>query len=33
MELKKQAPGFDIPAYEQNNILGYPVDYLLGNFT
>ena len=33
MELKKQAPGFDIPQYEQNNILGYPVDYLLGNFT
>ena len=33
MELKKQAPGYDIPAYEQNNILGYPVDYLLGNFT
>ena len=33
MELKKQAPGYDIPAYEQNNILGYPVDYVLGNFT
>ena len=33
MELKKQAPGYDIPAYEQNNILGYPVYYLLGNFT
>ena len=33
MECKKQAPGYDIPAYEQNNILGYPVDYLLGNFT
>jgi len=33
MELKKQAPGFDIPAYEQNVVLGYPVDYLLGNFT
>ena len=32
MELKKQS-GYDIPAYEQNNILGYPVDYLLGNFT
>jgi len=33
MELKKQAPGYDIPAYEQNVVLGYPVDYLLGNFT
>ena len=33
IECKKQAPGYDIPAYEQNNILGYPVDYLLGNFT
>ena len=33
MELKKQGPGFDIPAYEQNVVLGYPVDYLLGNFT
>ena len=33
MELKKQAPGYDIPAYEQNNILGYPVDFKLGNFT
>ena len=33
MELKKQAPGFDIPAYEENSVLGYPVDYLLGNFT
>ena len=33
MECKKQAPGYDIPAYEQNNILGYPVDYVLGNFT
>ncbi len=33
MELKKQAPGFDVPQYEQNSVLGYPVDYLLGNFT
>jgi len=33
MELKKQAPGYDIPAYEENRALGYRVDYLLGNFT
>ena len=33
MELKKQAPGFDIPQYEQNGSLGYRVDYLKGNFT
>ena len=33
MELKKQAPGFDIPAYEENASLGYRVDYVLGNFT
>ena len=33
MELKKQAPGFDIPAYEENQFLGYPVDFALGNFT
>ena len=33
MELKKQAPGFDIPAYEENAALGYRVDYVLGNFT
>ena len=33
MECKKQAPGYDIPQYEQNSVLGYPVDYLLGNFT
>ena len=33
MELKKQAPGFDIPAYEENTSLGYKVDYLKGNFT
>ena len=33
MELKKQAPGYDVPAYEENASLGYRVDYLLGNFT
>ena len=33
MELKKQAPGFDIPQYEQNSVLGYNVDFVLGNFT
>ena len=33
MELKKQAPGFDVPAYEENASLGYRVDYVLGNFT
>ena len=33
MELKKQAPGFDVPAYEENTKLGYKVDYLKGNFT
>ena len=33
MELKKQAPGFDIPAYEENASLGYRVDYVLRNFT
>ena len=33
MELKQQAPGFDIPAYEENASLGYRVDYLKGNFT
>ena len=33
MELKKQAPGFDVPAYEENASLGYRVDYALGNFT
>ena len=32
MELKKQAPGFDIPAYEENASLGYRVDYVLGNY-
>ena len=33
MELKKQAPGYDVPAYEENTGLGYKVDYLKGNFT
>ena len=33
MELKKQAPGYDVPAYEENASLGYGVDYVLGNFT
>jgi len=33
MELKKQGPGYDIPAYEENRALGYRVDYVLGNFT
>jgi hypothetical protein len=33
MECKKQAPGYDIPAYEENTSLGYKVDYLKGNFT
>ena len=33
MELKKQAPGYDIPQYEANASLGYRVDYALGNFT
>ena len=33
MECKKQAPGYDYPAYEENTSLGYRVDYLLGNFT
>ena len=33
MECKKQAPGFDVPAYEENASLGYRVDYVLGNFT
>ena len=33
MECKKQAPGYDYPAYEENTSLGYKVDYLLGNFT
>ena len=33
MECKKQAPGYDIPQYEQNAVLGYPVDFKLGNFT
>ena len=33
MECKKQAPGYDIPAYEENQFLSYPVDFVLGNFT
>ena len=33
MEFKKQAPGYDIPQYEQNTSLGFRTDYLLGNFT
>ena len=33
MECKKQAPGYDIPQYEQNTSLGFRTDYLLGNFT
>ena len=33
MECKKQAPGYDVPQYEQNSVIGFPVDYLLGNFT
>ena len=33
MECKKQAPGYDIPQYEQNSRLGFRLDYLLGNFT
>ena len=32
MEIKKGG-GYDIPQYENNSTLGYPVDYLLGNFT
>ena len=33
MECKKQAPGYDYPAYEENQFVGYPNDYVLGNFT
>ena len=33
MECKKQASGYDYPAYEENASLGYRVDYALGNFT
>ena len=33
MECKKQAPGYDVPQYEQNSVLGFPVDFLKGNFT
>ena len=32
MELKKQAPGYDVPNYEENARLGFPVDFKLGNF-
>ena len=32
VEIKKTG-GYEIPQYEQNSTLGYPVDYLLGNFT
>tara|TARA_B100000953_G_scaffold199664_1_gene164580 strand:+ start:671 stop:1414 length:744 start_codon:yes stop_codon:yes gene_type:complete len=32
MELKKQAPGYDVPNYELNARLGFPVDFKLGNF-
>ena len=33
MECKKQAPGYDVPQYELNARLGFPVDFKLGNFT
>jgi len=33
MECKKQAPGYDIPKYEENARLGFRVDFLKGNFT
>jgi hypothetical protein len=33
IECKKQAPGYDYPAYEENARLGHRVDYVLGNFT
>jgi len=33
MECKKQAPGYDVPNYEENARLGFPVDFKLGNFT
>jgi len=33
IECKKQAPGYDIPAYQENARLGHRVDYVLGNFT
>ena len=32
MECKKQAPGYDVPQYDQNATLGFPVDYKLGNY-
>ena len=33
MECKKQAPGYDVPQYELNARLGFPVDFKFGNFT
>ena len=33
IECKKQAPGYDYPAYEENARLGHRVDDVLGNFT
>jgi len=33
MECKKQAPGYDVPNYEENGVLGFPIDFKLGNFT
>ena len=33
MECKKQAPGYDVPNYDENARLGFPVDFKLGNFT
>jgi len=32
LEARKDS-NFDPPAYEQNSVLGFPVDYVLGNFT
>jgi len=32
VECKKQAPGYDMPAYEENTTLGFPVDFILGNY-
>ena len=31
IELSKQPVGYDVPNYEANAQLGYPVDYILGN--
>ena len=31
IELSKQPAGYDVPNYEHNTQLGYPVDYTLGN--